>query len=724
MSSNSVSNAAAMAALKALGQKKDNDFSRSNMIPTKSTKQLKHPTIPPIQTKKPAAMGSTTSLAKPVAHKQSPKPTLLPQAMATPTTPTTPAEEVTKFVYNPNNLNQDHISSQSNISTRAQANTSTPPPVVGNHGNSSSYSLNSIQKPMKNLAVSQLNNQSTSSLPHEMIKNVKQSIESKNISDDQSSKRISTHYEPQEMIKHIKHSINSKRANQLPSDMQAKNHMLDEIRSSIDLKRISTPISRHDDDDELHSLLSWAHDSSTEQLLKSPFAKDLNYSSEDCTKPTLSNSYENFEIPGYNACLNKSYSSLGSNPSDVDHTELKKKPTIVLTDHDMLNVTRHVSPIAIPPSPNAFARMIDTNSAESLLFNSRRDQGSLSEHSNFNTADERIKPGRKPPPKMDYFMSASELSFIDRSHDTISLRSLLVGNDDFDTDFDDLKSASSSIRSTNTNQANLFPQYPDVQPNFSKVLRKLGGSIFKLSNNANQKGVDNLVNLIELDEDSERDTRDEPEMSNEYAAANAIITHQNQPVKLKTTMRKTNRKKKKLLFNENKPWKNHRDLNYLSEQERKRYEGLWVSNRGSYMDSVVVKLAGVNYDKNQSSKLNEEEETSLRAARLSSKVMSGYDDKENLHNLKSASIDQLIHGVVVKRIWKRSRLPNETLKLIWNLVDFRKDGTLNKVEFLVGMWLIDQCLYGRKLPKKVDDSVWESISSIGVNVVIKKKGKR
>ena len=55
---------------------------------------------------------------------------------------------------------------------------------------------------------------------------------------------------------------------------------------------------------------------------------------------------------------------------------------------------------------------------------------------------------------------------------------------------------------------------------------------------------------------------------------------------------------------------------------------------------------------------------------------------------------------MVKRIWKRSRLPSDTLEKIWNLIDFRRDGTLNKNEFLVGMWLVDQCLYGRKLPKK------------------------
>lgn len=40
---------------------------------------------------------------------------------------------------------------------------------------------------------------------------------------------------------------------------------------------------------------------------------------------------------------------------------------------------------------------------------------------------------------------------------------------------------------------------------------------------------------------------------------------------------------------------------------------------------------------------------------------------------------------------------------------FFDDGTLTCEEFIVGMWLIDQCLYGRKLPKIIPLSVWETI---------------
>lgn len=189
-------------------------------------------------------------------------------------------------------------------------------------------------------------------------------------------------------------------------------------------------------------------------------------------------------------------------------------------------------------------------------------------------------------------------------------------------------------------------------------------------------------------------------------------------------MRKANTKKdKKSRFNELKPWKNHNDLNYLTDQEKKRYEGIWASNKGNYMSQVVIKLHGVNYETQKDPKEEAKMEHSRTAALLSAAAVedSNYNGNNSLHNLDSVEINQLICGPVVKRIWKRSRLPSDTLEKIWNLIDFRRDGTLNKNEFLVGMWLVDQCLYGRKLPKKVDNVVWDSLGGIGVNVTVKKK---
>ncbi|CAI5758253.1 unnamed protein product [Candida verbasci] len=187
---------------------------------------------------------------------------------------------------------------------------------------------------------------------------------------------------------------------------------------------------------------------------------------------------------------------------------------------------------------------------------------------------------------------------------------------------------------------------------------------------------------------------------------------QQQTVQFRTTMRKDTRKDRKSMFDEYKPWKSHNDLNYLTDSEKKRYEGVWVSNRGTYMNLIITRLTGVNYDLKQEEEEDNKQQMddSLKAALLSEQ------DTDDLHNLKKVEINQLILGSIVKRIWKRSKLPNDTLEQIWNLVDFRKDGTLNKNEFLVGMWLVDQCLYGRKLPKKVDNIVWDNLGGIGVHI--------
>ncbi|CDK29162.1 unnamed protein product [Kuraishia capsulata CBS 1993] len=150
------------------------------------------------------------------------------------------------------------------------------------------------------------------------------------------------------------------------------------------------------------------------------------------------------------------------------------------------------------------------------------------------------------------------------------------------------------------------------------------------------------------------------------------------PVHFKTTLRKEDSKAKKKEFNEAKPWKHHADSTTVTPIERKRYEGVWAANRGSYTEFLDADL-----------------------------------DKS-----------QLVMGIVVKAIWKRSRLHEESLSQIWNLVDRQKIGALNKQEFVVGTWLVDQCLYGKKLPKVVGDIVWMSVeNSAAVNVTIHPKLK-
>ncbi|ORY70044.1 uncharacterized protein BCR38DRAFT_333307 [Pseudomassariella vexata] len=107
----------------------------------------------------------------------------------------------------------------------------------------------------------------------------------------------------------------------------------------------------------------------------------------------------------------------------------------------------------------------------------------------------------------------------------------------------------------------------------------------------------------------------------------------------------------------------------ITARERKRYEGVWASNRGLFLNS------------------------------------SSPDD---------ARTSELVANVVVRDIWARSRLPVDELAEVWDLVDHQHNGALDKADFVVGMWLIDQRLRGRKLPQKVGDSVWESATGVKV----------
>ena len=140
------------------------------------------------------------------------------------------------------------------------------------------------------------------------------------------------------------------------------------------------------------------------------------------------------------------------------------------------------------------------------------------------------------------------------------------------------------------------------------------------------------------------------------------------PVHLKATMRKEARPERE---------KSHIHAGpiCISEPERKRYEGVWASNH--CQDSVSL--------------LSEE--------------------------------SKYIDNLTVRELWIRSSLPDEFLGHIWyvperqrspadgyrDLVDQNKKGKLTREEFVVGMWLIDQSLGGRKLPLTVVPSdVWHS----------------
>lgn len=119
------------------------------------------------------------------------------------------------------------------------------------------------------------------------------------------------------------------------------------------------------------------------------------------------------------------------------------------------------------------------------------------------------------------------------------------------------------------------------------------------------------------------------------------------------------------------PHKHHegdrkRYRNQVTERERKRYEGVWAANKGLLMD------------------------------------------------LDSADC---VLNIVVRDIWSRSRLPDDVLEEVWDLVDARGNGRLGREEFVVGLWLVDSRLKGNKLPPKVSEGMWASVRRLtGVKV--------
>ncbi|KAL8905855.1 MAG: hypothetical protein Q9207_002375 [Kuettlingeria erythrocarpa] len=118
----------------------------------------------------------------------------------------------------------------------------------------------------------------------------------------------------------------------------------------------------------------------------------------------------------------------------------------------------------------------------------------------------------------------------------------------------------------------------------------------------------------------------------------------------------------------------------IAEFERKRYEGVWAANRGLL---------------------------------LAHKYPNGTSSGVRVHGSNS------VLNLIVRDIWSRSHLPSPILEEIWELVTLGNGEAemLGKEEFVVGMWLVDQALKGRKLPGKVSDSVWLSARGLsGIKV--------
>ncbi|PHH60625.1 hypothetical protein CDD81_1415 [Ophiocordyceps australis] len=129
----------------------------------------------------------------------------------------------------------------------------------------------------------------------------------------------------------------------------------------------------------------------------------------------------------------------------------------------------------------------------------------------------------------------------------------------------------------------------------------------------------------------------------------------------------------------------------MTERERKRYEAVWASNRGSV-------LSRSNKDHGDGNDQDDDDDDDDAAVTM---VLGPGREKS-----------QCVVNVVVREVWKRSRLPDDELAEVWELVDRDKRGMLTRQEFVVGMWLIDQRLRGRKLPLRVSESVWASANGV------------
>lgn len=122
----------------------------------------------------------------------------------------------------------------------------------------------------------------------------------------------------------------------------------------------------------------------------------------------------------------------------------------------------------------------------------------------------------------------------------------------------------------------------------------------------------------------------------------------------------------------------------VTERERKRYEGVWAANKGLYISFTV------------------EEQ----------RLLSREPESQRAHDIRE-SVSEQVSSIVVRDVWSRSRLSETILETVWDLVDNQNVGRLSKEEFVVGLWLIDGRLKGKKLPVKVSDSVWTSVKALG-----------
>jgi hypothetical protein len=172
----------------------------------------------------------------------------------------------------------------------------------------------------------------------------------------------------------------------------------------------------------------------------------------------------------------------------------------------------------------------------------------------------------------------------------------------------------------------------------------------------------------------------------------------------------------------------------VTEAERKRYEGVWASNKGWLCpedeEGADGGSSGLGEDRDKISPvaaaaMSASTSGPPRLPPRSESMLSVSSAGPAAVAAKSSPFRELVCNLVVRDIWSRSRLGPDILSEIWELVDRSHSGYLCKEEFVAGLWLIDQRLKGRKLPIRLGDSVWTSIGGMaGVKIRHPRQGHR
>lgn len=155
----------------------------------------------------------------------------------------------------------------------------------------------------------------------------------------------------------------------------------------------------------------------------------------------------------------------------------------------------------------------------------------------------------------------------------------------------------------------------------------------------------------------------------------------------------------------------------ITARERKRYEAVWASNRGLFLRPGWA----AQYQNTTTTTSTDGSNPPAPGNRTGTEKAQDHQTRD--HQVEASRAGHgaeadLVVNVVARDIWSRSRLPADELAEVWDLVDRGARGALGRDEFVVGLWLIDQRLRGRKIPARVSQSVWDSAAGGHHGVVV------